>query len=34
LTLDEVDQKPTCDGTGAFLAQTILITGSGVVSLT
>jgi len=34
LTVDEVDQKPTCDGTAAFLAQTILITGSGTVSFT
>ena len=34
LTVDEVDQLPTCDGTGAFLAQTILFTGSGAVALT
>jgi hypothetical protein len=29
--VDEVD-KPPCDGTGAFLEQTIIITGTGTVS--
>lgn len=31
-TVDEVDKKPVCDGTGAFLAQTTLITGYGTVA--
>ncbi len=33
MTLDEVDKLPTCDGTGAFVAQTIVIAGAGIVSL-
>jgi hypothetical protein len=33
LTVDEIDKKPTCDGSGVFLAQTILITGFGTVSV-
>jgi hypothetical protein len=31
-TIDEVDRKPACDGTGRFLAQLIVIAGSGTVS--
>jgi hypothetical protein len=31
-TIDEVDMKPACDGTGKFLAQLIIIAGSGTVS--
>jgi len=30
-TVDEVDTKPICDGSGAFRAQTIVITGYGTV---
>jgi hypothetical protein len=30
-TVDEVDAPP-CDGTGAFLAQTIIISGTGAVT--
>jgi hypothetical protein len=32
VTIDEVDVKPVCNGTGAFLAQVILIAGPGTVS--
>jgi hypothetical protein len=32
VTIDEVDVKPVCDGTSAFLAQVILIAGPGTVS--
>jgi len=32
VTVDEVDVKPVCDGTGKFLAQVILLTGAGTVS--
>lgn len=32
VTIDEVDVKPVCDGSSAFLAQVILIVGSGNVS--
>jgi len=32
VTIDEVDAKPVCDGTGKFLAQVILLTGAGTVS--
>jgi hypothetical protein len=32
VTIDEVDVKPVCDGTSAFLAQVILIVGPGTVS--
>jgi len=31
-TIDEVDAKPVCDGTSKFLAQVLLIVGSGTVS--
>jgi hypothetical protein len=31
-TVDEVDDPP-CDGTGAFIQQTIMVAGSGSVSL-
>jgi hypothetical protein len=32
VTVDEVDASP-CDGTGAFIEQTIIMTGPGTVSL-
>lgn len=32
VTVDEVDVKPVCDGTGKFLSQVILLTGAGTVS--
>ena len=32
VTIDEVDVKPVCDGTSAFLAQVVLIAGPGRVS--
>lgn len=32
VTIDEVDVKPVCDGTSAFLAQVVLIVGPGRVS--
>lgn len=32
VTIDEVDVKPVCNGSSAFLAQVILIVGSGTVS--
>jgi len=33
VTIDEVDVKPVCNGTGKFLSQVILLAGSGTVSL-
>jgi hypothetical protein len=32
VTIDEVDVKPVCDGTSRFLAQVILMTGTGTVA--
>ena len=32
-TIDEVDVKPVCNGTSKFLAQVVLLAGSGTVSL-
>ena len=32
VTIDEVDVKPVCNGTSAFLAQVILMDGTGTVS--
>jgi len=32
VTIDEVDVKPVCNGTSAFLSQVILMTGAGNVS--
>ena len=32
VTIDEVDVKPVCNGTGRFLSQVILLAGSGTVS--
>jgi hypothetical protein len=32
MTIGEVDVKPVCNGTGAFLSQVILITGTGNLS--
>jgi hypothetical protein len=32
VTIDEVDVKPVCNGTSAFLAQVILMDGTGAVS--
>jgi hypothetical protein len=33
VTVDEVDAPP-CDGTGAFIEQTIIITGTGTIAVT
>jgi hypothetical protein len=32
VTVDEVDVKPVCDGTSAFIAQVVLLNGAGTVS--
>jgi hypothetical protein len=32
VTIDEVDVKPVCNGTGKFLSQVILMAGDGTVS--
>ena len=33
VSIDGVDAKPTCDGTGAYPSQAVVITGPGTVSL-
>ena len=32
ITVSEIDAKPKCDGTGAFLHQAVVITGTGTVT--